>query len=94
VRNHATFEGGPLDGAVLSWEGELFLSEITVGVPAKMPGDTDRWTGQAIYQYVVTHSSQVDGQKDVSHFMAYLTSKRERLPGGGLENWDSVEPAP
>ena len=74
MTTHLDFEGGPLDGAILSLPDEVWIGEILICVPSKMPGDGECWTGEKIYRYVCYSSTEFEGQPHVSHYLGFAGS--------------------
>jgi hypothetical protein len=75
-----SFEGGPLDGCVLVVPGDRFICDIFIGVPAKMQGDNDEsMTGEAVHQYTVCNTTQMEGSNDVDHYMGHVAVRKVSL---------------
>lgn len=75
-----SFEGGLLDGCVLTVSGDRFICDIFIGVPAKMQDDNDEsMTGEAIHQYTVCNTTRMEGSSIVDHFMGHVAVRKVSL---------------
>jgi hypothetical protein len=75
-----SFEGGPLDGCVLQIPEGTFLSDIFIGVPAKMDGDEqDSMSGQLVYQYTNCHTWGIEGTGVVENHMGHVAVRKFSL---------------
>ena len=72
-----SFEGGPLDGCVLLIPEGTFLSDIFIGLPAKMDGDEqDSMTGQSVHQYTNCHRWGIEGTGVVENYMGHVAVRK------------------
>ena len=77
---HFIFEGGPLDGCSLKIPDDRFISDVFIGVPVQMRGDDESSsTGESVHQYTNCNSWQLEGSKDVTHYMGHVAVRNVAL---------------